>query len=108
MFGYRLIHKDVLDALLRQAELRPASNVTASGVAGAVSVSVPVSSASGPGATVTAASVQPDLPPPVADAVARWGVYGGAASGEAARLLARGVDPDRVAWIIANGERVDD
>jgi len=109
MFGYRIIHKDVLAALLADRTPTPVVSggtyVTSrphatTGVRVAHVGTVTVSD--------TPPQLPPQLPPKVADAVASWGVYGGAAGAEATRLMADGIPAEKVAAMIAHGVPADD
>lgn len=97
MFGYRLIHKEVLDALLaRGAPSAPVATVTTS-----------------TGAPVTVGPLMahaPDpLPTEVVEAISVWGQRDtGRLYGIAQQLLDAGMDPRDVALRMAEGEPVYD
>lgn len=104
MFGYRIIHKDVLAALLADRTPTP----VVSGGTYVTSQPNPTGGRIAHVGTVTVSDTPPQLPPKVADAVASWGVYGGAAGAEATRLMADGIPAEKVAAMIAHGVPADD
>ena len=104
MFGYRLVHKDILNALL--ARVNPPAVVTASVGGGVV---MPTSSATAHSAFVHAEPAAPTLPPDVEDAVSAWDRWSQPmARQQALDWLAAGIDPAEVARRVAQGESVED